>query len=87
MRLLQECVGWHTVSFREYNQIATGHFATRNTSAFPATDYERPRTSEIAQRLQYAFGARLLDHRDRHGNGGERQQKNRLVQVTQKKVD
>ena len=86
--LLQEDgIGRYAIALCEHHEIAAHHFAPGDAPALAVANDQRPRTGEVAERFQDAFGAGLLDHRDQDGQGCEGQQDDGFFQIAQNEID
>lgn len=85
--LQQHRVGGDAVTLRQHHDVSARYLAPRNAFADAVADHQGTRAGEIAQRLQHAFGACFLNHRDHHRQRGEDQQDDRFLQIAERHVD
>ena len=83
----QDRVGGDAVALGQHDQIAAHHLAPGDAPLHAIANDQRAWAGQVAQRLQHALGARLLNHRDHHRHGREAQQDQRLMQAAEQQVD
>ena len=83
----ERCIGRHAVALGQHDEIATHHFPPGDAFALAVANDQRTRAGEVAKRLQHAFGAGFLHHRDQDRHGGEGEQDDGFLQVAEHQVD
>ena len=87
VRFDHPAIGRDPVAFCENKQIAANHLAPGDPSPYAATDDERARTCEIAQRFESPFASGFLDDGNAHRKSREHGENQRLAQVAECEID
>jgi hypothetical protein len=84
--LQQNCIGGNTISFPKDHNVAACHFPPENAPVNAVANHQRPWTCQIAESLQAAFRAALLNHSDQNRHACKDKENERFLRIAEQEV-